>query len=71
MGQELNDYNLDYEECVCIYMCVCVCVCMCVCVHTHIHSIYIYFFILYICVFPNNEIDEVEWLRVLEKNSKY
>ena len=44
--------------------------------HTHTH-IYICTFHIYIYgntnsnVFPNNEIDEVEWLTVLEKKSEY
>ena len=68
MGQELNAYNLDYEEYIYIYIYT----------HTHTHThTYIYVHSIYIYgntnsnVFPNNEIDEVEWLTVLEKNSEY
>ena len=64
MGQELNAYNLDYEEYIYIHTHT----------HTHIfvHSIYIYIYgNTNSNVFPNNEIDEVEWLTVLEKNSEY
>ena len=48
MGQELNDYNLDYEECVCIYVCVCVYVC--VYTHTYTFHIFIFFHIIYLCI---------------------
>ena len=42
-------------------------------IHTHTH-VYIYIYIYGNTnsnVFPNNEINEVEWLTVLEKNSEY